>query len=60
MTTLQKPEVRKAVYAVAAAVFVLLNALGVTVIGGSEVWLPVVDTVIGVFISLLARKNVNA
>lgn len=47
---------RAAVYALAAAVFVALNSVGVAIDAG--VWLPVVDGVLGLSVALLAKANV--
>lgn len=52
------PQIRAAIYGLAAALFVALNAVGVSLDAG--VWLPVVDGVLGLATTLLALKHTPA
>lgn len=57
-----KPELRSAVYAVAAAVLTLLGVLHVVDAAAAESWLAGLNAVLdfaGVAVALLAKKNVS-
>lgn len=55
LTTIQKPEVRKASYSVVAAVMALLTALGLVKAGAAAQYLDSISQVAGVVFLLIAR-----
>lgn len=55
LTTIQKPEVRKATYGVVAAVMTLLMALGIVKAGDAAQYLDSISQVAGVVFLLIAR-----
>lgn len=55
LTTIQKPEVRKAAYGVVAAVMILLNVLGIVRADAAAQYLDSISQVAGVVFLLIAR-----
>lgn len=60
LTTIQKPEVRKAAYGVVAAVMTLLTVLGIVKADAAAQYLDSISQVAGVVFLLIARYFVPA
>lgn len=60
LTTIQKPEVRKAAYGVVAAVMTLLTVLGIVKADAAAQYLDSISQVAGVIFLLIARYFVPA
>ena len=60
LTTIQKPEVRKAAYGVVAAVMTLLTVLGIVKADDAAQYLDSITQVVGVALLLIARYFVPA